>query len=106
MQIDDNKYATGAITVGAFVECACSVQAELRDTATSNGEYLFVFEDSDAVRTAVDDFFRGGKIEAREYSRRIAVLRSRCRAKREDERRSKGGAAGVNRFTGNSENES
>jgi hypothetical protein len=67
-----------SITASAFVEIACNLTARLCFVSSST-EALFVFEDIPEVRSAVEEFYRGGQICAREYSKHIGDLRRKCR---------------------------
>ena len=73
-----NEFVINSITVSAFVELACNLTARLRLNSAGN-EALFVFEDSKEVRSAAAGFYAGELLCAREYSRRVGDLRTKCR---------------------------
>src|SRR5262249_11514951 len=75
------EFVTKDLPLAAFLEVSCGVIAELR--ADSDGQSLLVFTNSEGLQGAVEKFFADGVVPARKFSRRVGILRSRCRELRQ-----------------------
>jgi hypothetical protein len=72
-----DEFLTDNLTLGAFIEVLIGARAMMRPN--KDGLVTMVFADCEAVRHAQKAFFADAPIRARTFSRRVAVLRQRCR---------------------------
>jgi hypothetical protein len=71
------EFRTSSITMAVFVQLTCNITAQIRQTASTVP--LFVFPDSVEVSRAAALYYNGGVIPAREFSRTIGMVRTKCR---------------------------
>ena len=69
-------FITKNLSLAVFVELTTGLVVEMRDAEGTHSD--FIFPDNQLVRAAVDSFHHGGVVPAKQFSRRVAVLKCRC----------------------------
>ena len=70
------EFITKNLSLAAFIELATGLIVEMRDAEGTNSD--LVFPDTELVRDAVKKFHQGGAVPAKQFSRRVSILKCRC----------------------------